>query len=230
MWRYYDCIARRHDHKLRGKQMGGETMIPNANATDAVILAAGYSSRAKGFKMQFQMNNKAVIQHVIEAFLPICENIFVVGGFQYEKLLPLLEPYGNKVKLVVNKDYEKGMFSSVQAGVKHVVSEQFFVTPGDYPLITTDICNLILSSKKEFVVPSFHMKGGHPILMNSSCIRELISENVDGNLKSFLKKRAVSYIDISDEGIMYDLDTQEDYMKLLKLMKKNEKIEDQKQI
>ena len=187
--------------------------------TDAVILAAGYSSRADGFKMQFQMNDKAVIQHLIEAFLPICINIFVVGGFQYEKLLPLIEPYGDKVKLVINKDFEKGMFSSVQTGAKHVLSEQFFITPGDYPLITTKICSSILSAGKAYVVPSFHMKGGHPILINSSCIEKLLSENVEGNLKSFLKKMPVTYIDINDDGIIYDLDTREDYMKLQTIMK-----------
>jgi len=196
-----------------------DDITPDVITTDAVILAAGYSSRAEGFKMQFQMNNKAVIQHVIEAFLPICVNIFVVGGFQYEKLLPLLEPYGDKVKLVVNKDFDKGMFSSVQTGVKYVVSEQFFITPGDYPLITTSICNSILYARKEFVIPSYHMKGGHPILMNANCIEEMLSENVNGNLKSFLKKRTVSYIEVSDEGILFDLDTREDYMKLKNISK-----------
>jgi len=190
--------------------------------TDAVILAAGYSSRAEGFKMQFQMNGKAVLQHVIEAFLPICVNIFVVGGFQSEKLLPLIEPYGDKVKLVMNNDFENGMFSSVQTGVKHVVSEQFFITPGDYPLITTKICRSILNAGKAFVVPSFRMKGGHPILLNASCIVELLSEDVDGNLKLFLKKMPVTYINISDDGIMYDLDTRQDYMKLQRLMKEKE--------
>ena len=194
------------------------TITSNAITTDAVILAAGYSSRADGFKMEFQLNHKAVIQHVIEAFLPICANIFVVGGYQYEKLLPLLEPYGDKVKLVVNEKFDNGMFSSVQTGVKHVVSEQFFVTPGDYPLITTNICNSIILAKKEFVIPSFHMKGGHPILMNSSCIEELLRENVIGNLKSFLKKMPVTYINMSDDGIMYDLDTRQDYIKLQNIM------------
>jgi len=198
-------------------------MTSNDITTDAVILAAGYSSRAQGFKMQFQIDEKAVIQHVIEAFLPFCVNIFVVGGFQYEKLLPLLAPYGDKVKLVVNKNFKLGMFSSVQTGVKQVVSEQFFITPGDYPLITSQICCSILSVGKAFVVPSFQMKGGHPILMNSSCIGELLSENVDGNLKTFLKKMPVEYINISDAGIMYDLDTREDYVKLQDIMKEKEK-------
>jgi molybdenum cofactor cytidylyltransferase len=182
--------------------------------TDAVILAAGYSSRANGFKMQFELNHKAVIQLVVEAFLPICTNIVVIGGYQYEKLIPLLEPYGNKVKLVINEDFEKGMFSSVKTGVKQVISEQFFITPGDYPLITTQLCSGILSARKAFAIPSFNRRGGHPILLNSSCISKLLAEEDSGNLKSFLKKLPMEYINVSDDAILYDLDTPEDYSKL----------------
>ncbi|MFA9375284.1 MAG: NTP transferase domain-containing protein [Lachnotalea sp.] len=188
---------------------------------DAVILAAGYSSRAEGFKMQFEMENKAVIQHVIEAFLPICVNVFVVGGFQYEKLIPLIEPYGDQVKLIINNKFEQGMFTSVKAGVKQVTSQQFFITPGDYPLLTTHICSLILAAGKEYTVPSFQRKGGHPILLASSCIKELLLEDDDSNLKLYLKKKPVEYVDICDQGILYDLDTRQDYIKLQNLMKEN---------
>lgn len=180
-------------------------------AVDAVILAAGYSSRADGFKMQFELRNKAVLQLVIEAFLSHCKHIFVVGGYQYEKLLPLIEPYKNQVRLVINEDFDKGMFSSVKVGVKQVVSEQFFLTPGDYPLITEDICNKILAVKEDFVIPSFNHRGGHPILLPASCIEELLLEDEESNLKAFLKKKPVQYINVMDDAIMYDIDTKEDY-------------------
>lgn len=183
-------------------------------AVDAVILAAGYSSRADGFKMQFELGNKAVLQLVIEAFLSTCKHIVVVGGYQYERLLPLIEPYGKHVRLVLNKDFDKGMFSSVKVGIKEVVSEQFFLTPGDYPLITENICRNILAAKKEFVVPSFEHRGGHPILLPSSCIKELLLEDDESNLKSFLKKKPVRYINVKDDAVMYDIDTKEDYEQL----------------
>ena len=186
---------------------------------DAVILAAGYSSRANGFKMEFEIEGKAVLSYVIEAFLPICENVFVVGGYQSDKLTPLIKPYGDKVKLIINENYEKGMFSSVKTGVKFVVSEQFFITPGDYPFITTSICNSLLKANKAFVIPSFNKRGGHPLLLSHSCIEELLSESDEGNLKDFLKRLPVEYVNLLDDGIMYDLDTPEDYYMLQKRMK-----------
>jgi molybdenum cofactor cytidylyltransferase len=192
-----------------------------SHMVDAVILAAGYSSRAKGFKMEFIIEGKAVISYVIEAFLPICENILVVGGYESERLIPLITPYGDKVKLIINESYDKGMFSSVKTGVKHVVAEQFFITPGDYPFITTNICKFLLDVQKSFVVPSYNHKGGHPILLASSCIEELLVQSEESNLKEFLKGLPIEYVNVMDDGIMYDLDTQEDYVMLQQRMKEN---------
>lgn len=188
-------------------------------SVDAVILAAGYSNRAEGFKMQFVLEEKAVLQHVIEAFLPVCNNIFVVGGYQYEKLLPLIAPYENQVKLVVNDSFDNGMFSSVKAGASIVKSDQFFLTPGDCPLITEEICRTLLEANKEFVIPSFQKKGGHPVLLPSSCIKDLLLEGNESNLKLFLKKQSIQYVEIQDDGIMYDLDTRKDYIFLKERMK-----------
>lgn len=188
-------------------------------SVDAVILAAGYSSRANGFKMQFIMEEKAVLQHVVEVFLPICANIFVVGGYQYEKLIPLIQPYQERVTLIQNENFEKGMFSSVKTGVARVVSDQFFITPGDCPLITKEVCQILLDSKKEFVIPSFHQKGGHPVLLPFSCIKELLKEPDESNLKEFLKRQPTQYVSVHEEGILYDLDTRKDYKKIKERIK-----------
>lgn len=186
---------------------------------DAVILAAGYSSRAEGFKMEFQLEKKAVLQHVIESFYPICDQIIVVGGYQHEKLEPLIQPYKEKVKLVINKDFAQGMFSSVQTGVKEVSAERFFLTPGDYPLINTRLCQLLAETNADVIIPSFHMKGGHPVLLSNNCIKELLAENKTGNLKEFLKRFPISYVTVEEEGILMDIDTKADYHKIQQKMK-----------
>lgn len=186
---------------------------------DAVILAAGYSSRADGFKMQFEIEQKAVLAYVIEAFIPVCNQIIVVGGYQYKKLIPIIKPYEEKVKLVVNKEFDQGMFSSIKTGVKEVLAEQFFITPGDYPMLTEDICKEILLAGKEYVIPSYENKGGHPILLPFSCKEELLLEETNSNLKEFLKKKPMEYIAVKSDAIIHDLDTRNDYKKLQEYMK-----------
>lgn len=204
-----------------GKEKGNFKM-KEESAVDAIILAAGYASRANGFKMQFKIGEKAVLQYVIEAFVPICKKIIVVGGYQSDKLLPLIKPYGNQIQLVINDSFEAGMFSSVKVGVKEVNSGRFFLTPGDCPLITKQVCQTLLESNKDFVIPSFHKKGGHPVLLPASCIQELLLEAEESNLKQFLKKQSLTYIEMQEDGIIYDLDTRQDYLWLKERMKAQE--------
>lgn len=188
---------------------------------DAVILAAGYSSRAEAFKMELMLEGKPILQHVIEAFLPVCRKIIVVGGYQIERLIPLTAVYGETVEVIYNEDYSKGMFTSVKKGIDRVKSPRFFLTPGDYPLITTQICRRLLEYGGDFVKPSFHNRGGHPVLLPFSCIDEILAEKDDSNLKLYLEKKHMNYIETEDANILLDVDTQADYEKAMLLMKQD---------
>ncbi|MGB8455496.1 MAG: nucleotidyltransferase family protein [Anaerocolumna sp.] len=185
--------------------------------TDAVILAGGYSSRANAFKMELELNGKPILQHVIDAFSPVCIRIIVVGGYQMERLAPLVSKYEEKVTAVYNPDYSKGMFTSVKKGIAEVTGSQFFLTPGDFPLITTDICKRILEHRGQIVKPQFHNRGGHPILLPYDCINEILAEEDDSNLKLYLDKKQVLQIEIEDESIVLDVDTPADYEKVKQL-------------
>ena len=55
-------------------------------SVDAVILAGGYSTRAHGFKMEFDIEGKTILQRCIEGFYDSCRKIIVVTGFKYEKI------------------------------------------------------------------------------------------------------------------------------------------------
>jgi molybdenum cofactor cytidylyltransferase len=182
--------------------------------TDAVILAGGFSSRANAFKMELKLEGKAVLQHVIDAFLPVCRNIIIVGGYQIERLFPLTSMYGDGVKIVFNEEYEKGMFTSVKRGIKEVTASQFFLTPGDYPLLTTEVCRQLLEYSGQIVKPRYQSRGGHPILLPYFCVNEILAEGEASNLKLYLDKKEIKIIEINDESILMDLDTREDFEKI----------------
>jgi molybdenum cofactor cytidylyltransferase len=183
--------------------------------TDAVILAGGYSSRANAFKMELILEGKPILQHVIDAFFPVCTRIIVVGGYQVERLYPLVESYDDKVLIVTNREYEKGMFTSVKRGIAEVTASRFFLTPGDCPLITVDILRKLLENGGEIVKPVYRGRGGHPILLPYTCIKEILAEPEDSNLKLYLDKKQVTQIETEDESILLDIDTQLDYEKVI---------------
>ena len=120
-------------------------------AVDAVVLAAGLSSRVGTYKMALDIHGKTVIERCIEGMYDICENIIVVGGYKVENIITILAKY-EKVHVVFNKDYKLGMFSSVKEGIRHVKEEKFFFTPGDYPLVSIEVYETLLRASGEIII------------------------------------------------------------------------------
>jgi len=185
---------------------------------DGVILAAGYSSRAKTFKMELEIDKKAILQRCIESLYDECNKIIVVSGYKHEKIEKLVKDY-SKVQIVYNEEFHKGMFSSVKKGIQNVTAKRFLLSPGDYPLISKAVVKRILEEEDEIVIPSFNKRGGHPILLNSNLIKEILLEPEDSNLKIYLSKKQRSYLNIDDEGILLDVDTIEDYNYVKRIIK-----------
>ncbi|APF21473.1 nucleotidyltransferase family protein [Clostridium butyricum] len=190
-------------------------------SVDAVILAGGYSTRADGFKMEFDIEGKTILQRCIEGFYDSCRKIIVVTGFKYEKIEKLVKDY-EKVVTVYNDNYPKGMFTSIKKGISQVESEKFFLTPGDYPLINKKVIEEILTKSikvknenKEVIILYFYGKGGHPILADSSIVQDILVKSDDYNLREFLKNRKVAYEIIEDKSIILDVDTAQDYNEAL---------------
>ncbi len=183
---------------------------------EAVILAAGFSSRAGTFKMELDFGGKGILERCIEGFYDICTQIYVVGGYQYEKVQRITQRY-SKVQMVYNSQYIKGMFSSVKEGVRQVKAERFFFTPGDYPLINQAVCMKMLEESGEIIIPAFNGKKGHPVLMSGKLAKEIFQEAEDSNLKNFINRRGFTLVEVNDKGILMDVDTMDDYYKLLGL-------------
>ncbi len=191
---------------------------------EAVILAAGYSSRAGGYKMEMVIEGKPVLHHVIDAFVGICTKIIVVGGYKIDCLRELVEPYGDGVTLVFNEVYEQGMFSSVKCGISQVSSKAFFLTPGDYPMLNEKIVRQLMEGARDdekILIPVFKGRGGHPVLIPSAYIKDILNMPHESNLKAYfdLCQHNIKRIELDDPGILYDLDTPADYQQLIERMK-----------
>ncbi|MBU3113441.1 nucleotidyltransferase family protein [Clostridium lacusfryxellense] len=184
-------------------------------AVDAVVLAAGLSSRVGTYKMALDIHGKSVIERCIEGMYDICENIIVVGGYKLENITTILAKY-EKVHVVFNKDYELGMFSSVKEGIRHVKEEKFFFTPGDYPLVSIEVYETLLRASGEIIIPTYGDRNGHPILINSNYISGILEENIYSNLREFIVSKEVTKVEVNSNSILMDIDTIEDYEEILK--------------
>jgi molybdenum cofactor cytidylyltransferase len=188
---------------------------------DGIILAAGYSSRAKTNKMLLMIKNKSLISHSIDGMMPFVSHIFVITGHYHEEIKHALKDLKN-VTCVENTNYDQGMFSSIQTGVL-CVSDDFFVLPGDCPFVEALTYEKLLKGSKELRVPSYQGKKGHPLFIQKHLIKELMKEPDSSNLRDFRNRHDLEIIKTSDSNILRDIDTIEDYIKLEKSIGRKEK-------
>jgi molybdenum cofactor cytidylyltransferase len=181
--------------------------------TQAIVLAGGLSRRTGVNKMSLPYHSKPLILHTIDSVLPCVSKVVVVTGHYHEEIKQLLESMP-KIEIVKNEDYMKGMFSSILCGVKHI-SEDFFIVPGDYPIIQNSTYKLMINQLHTMLVPAYKGIKGHPLLLSISLKEELLNEPVQSNLKVFRDRHLLEVIDTDDEGILQDIDTLTDYDTLI---------------
>lgn len=178
---------------------------------EGITLAAGFSSRMGKFKMEMLLEGKTLIERSVESLDKVCSKIIVVAGYKIERIKKILKSY-EKVEVILNKEFEKGMFSSVKIGISQIKTKKFFLLPGDIPFVKEKVFRKLLSKKGDIIIPVFQGRKGHPVLINSSLIIEILDEPEDSNLKIFIDKKGFTTVEVQDESILFDIDTEEDYL------------------
>ena len=163
--------------------------------------------------MRFLVEGKPLLEHTIESVKPIVEKVIVVTG-HYDQDIKEFIKEDDKVKIVYNKDYEKGMFSSVLTGVKET-TDNFFVMPGDIPFIKKDTFLALLNGTKPVRYPTYQGKEGHPLYISKTLKESLLKEPIESNLRVFRDRQEKEAIEIDDKNILKDIDTEEQYEKLI---------------
>jgi molybdenum cofactor cytidylyltransferase len=181
---------------------------------EAVVVAAGFSSRAGAWKMSLDIGGVTVIERLILGMIPYCSRIIVVGGYQFDLLQGLLPKQKYPmVNLIYHDDYPKGMYSSVLTGFRQVHGPRFFFIPGDYPFISGGIYQILLKQEGEIIIPSYRGATGHPVLFQVKAVEGLISNSSRyNNLRQYIAAYSPRIVEVPEPGILMDIDTWEDYL------------------
>ncbi|WP_123053935.1 nucleotidyltransferase family protein [Clostridium sp. JN-1] len=182
-------------------------------STYGVVLAAGLSSRMGKYKMSLKLGKKTILENCIESMYDYCSNIIVVAGCNYNIIAELLKSY-SKVTIVLNENYMDGMFSSVKTGLRKVRGERFFLTPGDCPLVRKETYEKMLKCKADIVIPVYDGEKGHPILVNSNLLDDVLENTNYESMRDFVSSHEFAAVLVEDRGVLMDVDTPEDYEKI----------------
>lgn len=188
----------------------------------ALILAGGYSSRMGNFKPLLPLGKRTVIETTVNVFLSIgVEDVRVVLGYKSEDLIPVLNRLG--VRWIYNPDFDQGMYSSIRAGVRtfEETVEGFFLLPGDCPLVKPETVMRVIGafrkSEARIIYPCYQGVRGHPPLISCTLRDAVINGDYIQGLRTLLGYNETDALNVavSDEGILLDMDTEEDYRKIL---------------
>lgn len=181
---------------------------------DAVILAAGLSSRTyPENKLMLRIDNKTLIEMTVESFKAVCDNIIVVDGAKTEDFKSILRE-SDKTVVVNNPDYKKGMYSSIQAGLRSAKGERIFIIPGDCPIVSAETLKLMLSLEANILIPVFNGQKGHPVLLNRREADRILVDDFNHSLREYISERLFTEIPVGDPGILWDIDTILEYEQL----------------
>lgn len=196
--------------------------IMKNSAISAVVPAAGLSKRMGRFKPLLPLGPSRTIERVVSFFQAAdVDDILVVTGHRAAEVRAVIEPLD--VRCVENPEYRQGMFTSVQAGIRALSGKcrAFFIHPADTPLVRPQTVRRLMTAFRDasatILYPTFSGLRGHPTLIDIGLGPGILEWSGGGGLSAFLQHHEAESLElpVADEAVLLDLDTPEDYRRML---------------
>jgi molybdenum cofactor cytidylyltransferase len=192
----------------------------------AIILAAGASSRMGQAKQLLPLGNSTVLaQTLAHARAAGVSEVVLVLGSSAEPIRDQLSPsLLAGVKVVVNQSYEKGMASSLRAGLSALdpQSAAALIILGDQPFTPPQTLDQIIQAYRDsgapIVIPTWQGTRGNPVLLDRSVFPEALALEGDVGCRALFWKHleGIVNVEVEDRGVLLDIDDREDYERLAK--------------
>ena len=197
-----------------------------ASVIPAIVLAAGRSSRMGRAKATLPTGDgHTFLSRIVQTFLDAgVDDVIVVVGHDAESIAGGFAGSGLPARFVVNRDYDRGQLSSVLAGLSAVDRpgvSAVLLTLVDVPLVSPATVRAVLDSYHRthapIVRPTSGERHGHPLLIDRSLFDALRRADPASGAKPIVRAHAsaAGNIAIVDEGAFTDIDTEEEYRRII---------------
>jgi molybdenum cofactor cytidylyltransferase len=190
-----------------------------------IILAAGASSRMGSPKALLEYRGETFVQRLVRVLSPLCDRVVVVLGYQAAEIRSGIPA---SAVITINPAPERGQLSSLQTGLASLPADAdgFLFTPVDSPAVESETVERLADEFRQrdpatlLVIPRIQTptgpKRGHPVFAARAIAEELLalpptamaSEVIHGHIPQTV------YVDVSDPGILTDIDDREAYRRL----------------
>ena len=193
--------------------------------TAGIILAAGESKRFGQPKQLIQIKGKYLLEWVLHAALNSkLEKVILVLGHEYQAIRNRVDErsYGEKLRVVYNKDFRQGQSTSLKSGLSEIrgTFPQVMLLLGDQPLVSREMINMLLErfdqSEKTIGVPVYKGERGNPVIFTQTFYDELMTIEGDMGARHLIKRhdRDVLKIEIEAPTVFLDVDSPEDLKRM----------------
>jgi molybdenum cofactor cytidylyltransferase len=195
----------------------------NIEQCGIVILAAGESKRLGNPKQLLSFGGNTLLARVAAtASASGLYPVMAVLGANAEKIRPTLNIPG--IQVVNNNDWKEGMASSIRKGLANMM-ELFPQVDGvillvcDQPYLDHGLIKTLIEAQRDADLPaaaaSYGGKLGTPALFHKHLFSELMSLSGDTGARKMLEQNRENVVEVEFERGVVDIDTQEDYERLL---------------
>lgn len=194
------------------------------NTPAIIILAAGASSRLGKAKQLLIYKNKTLLRRTIDESEKINTQVIVVIGSSEAEIKKELT--GAKMEVVYNNNWEKGMSSSIIAGLRKALEnypelESCIICVCDQPYISAQLFQHLIDKKngtdKKIIASLYAGTLGTPVLFDKFYFNDLLQLQGDEGAKKIVKNAIGDVEAVEFENGEVDIDLQSDYEKLVKV-------------
>lgn len=166
------------------------------------------------------LGDKPVIRHCIDTLVAAAVgDIVAVVSISGNGVREILS--GLPATIAVNNIPGSDMAESMRAGLRELKGSPsgILVCLSDHPLVSPETIRFIIQQHRKdpdaILIPVHQGKRGHPSLFPMNSIRDLLA-GPGITLRDVIKKNKhlVRAIDVDDEGVILDMDTEEDYFRI----------------
>jgi molybdenum cofactor cytidylyltransferase len=190
-----------------------------------VILAAGESSRMGRDKALLPWRGSTFVGGAIEVLGAHTDMVIVVAGKNAPELEPLVDAAG--AFLIVNREPQRGQFSSLRAGVQEVLNrgrDAAIIALVDRPPASAATVEML---KERFierapegiwaVVPRYGERNGHPLVIGREMIHAFLSAPPTATARDVehAHQQHIEYVTVDDPLVVLNVDTPEDYQRII---------------
>ena len=192
------------------------------SSVSAIVLAAGLSSRMGKLKQLAKIGDQTLLETTLfTVYRSRVRETILVLGYQADTISKRVS-IPVTTKLVLNEAYEKGMSTSIRAGLQAVSpdSSAALIVLADQPFIKASIIDRLIeeyeTSGSAIVLPVYKGFRGNPVLIDRSLFPEMMQITGDIGCRSLfgLHGDQVRKVAVEDIGVLIDIDSAEDLSRL----------------